>query len=265
MPNQPTPYAAVNVVLGDLLAGVRRILGEQFVGMYLYGSLSSGEFDPSHSDIDFVVVTASEVSDRQFRDLDAMHQRLAAHYPKWGPKLEGAYIPVHSIRRADPADTPHPFLNEGIFRFEQLGIDWIIQRYVIREYGVVLAGPPPSTLIDPVLPDHLRWAVWGALHGWWAAHLSEPLRLNERGYQAFAITTMCRALYTLETGDLCSKRAAIQWAQETIGDRWGDLIERAIEWQNGLDDPADGIEEAQEFIRYTIERSEQIMSAADES
>ena len=41
----PTPYADVNAILGLLLARVERILGDQFTGMYLYGSLSSGDFD----------------------------------------------------------------------------------------------------------------------------------------------------------------------------------------------------------------------------
>jgi hypothetical protein len=32
---------------------------------------------------------------------------------------------------------------------------WVIHRHMLREHGVVLAGPPPHTLIDPVQPDEL--------------------------------------------------------------------------------------------------------------
>ena len=38
---------------------------------------------------------------------------------------------------------------------------WPIHRHVLREHGVVLAGPPIQTLIDPVQPDELREAVRG--------------------------------------------------------------------------------------------------------
>ena len=41
----PTPYPEVNAILNVLLADVRAILGDQFVGFYLYGSLASGDFD----------------------------------------------------------------------------------------------------------------------------------------------------------------------------------------------------------------------------
>ena len=53
----PTPYPDVNEILDLLLARASAILGPQLVGMYLYGSLSSGDFDPASSDIDFVIVT----------------------------------------------------------------------------------------------------------------------------------------------------------------------------------------------------------------
>ena len=59
---RPTPYPDVNEVLNLLLTNVKGILRDQFVGMYLYGSLSSGDFNPETSDIDFLVVTTDFLS-----------------------------------------------------------------------------------------------------------------------------------------------------------------------------------------------------------
>ena len=53
---------AANALLRELYTRVRELLGEQFVGMYLDGSLTSGGFDQD-SDIDFVVVTRDEISE----------------------------------------------------------------------------------------------------------------------------------------------------------------------------------------------------------
>jgi predicted nucleotidyltransferase len=53
-----TPYSDVNAVLQELLTAVQPILGRQFIGLYLYGSLAASDFHPNRSDIDFVVVTA---------------------------------------------------------------------------------------------------------------------------------------------------------------------------------------------------------------
>ena len=59
----PTPYAEVNRVLLDLHGRVSAILGENLIGFYLYGSLAAGGFEPSRSDIDFVVITRGRLPD----------------------------------------------------------------------------------------------------------------------------------------------------------------------------------------------------------
>src|SRR5690242_3653132 len=47
----------VQPVLTLLRERIQAVLGDQLVGLYLYGSLSSGAFDPASSDVDFVAVT----------------------------------------------------------------------------------------------------------------------------------------------------------------------------------------------------------------
>src|SRR6185503_19278272 len=104
--NQPTPYAEVNAVLHALLAEVQDVLGDRFVGMYLYGSLAGGDFNPHTSDIDFLVVTADELPQKLIAALEAMHARIASSGSKWAAKLEGAYLPQHALRRHDPTHGP---------------------------------------------------------------------------------------------------------------------------------------------------------------
>ena len=145
----PTPYRDVNAVLDRLLADVQTVLADRFAGMYLYGSLSSGDFDPQRSDIDFLVTTTGELPEEIITALDAMHTRIMSSGLKWAKKLEGSYIPQDALRRYDPAGPPYPTLNEGRFYMAPHGSDWIIQRHIIREHGVTLAGPPPQAVIDP--------------------------------------------------------------------------------------------------------------------
>ena len=249
----PTPYPDVNVVLRALLSDVQAILGPHLVGVYLYGSLASGDFDPQRSDIDFVVVTAAELPDEMIAALKAMHARLAATGDKWATKLEGAYIPRRALRRYDPAGPPYPSTNEGQFYLARQGSDWVIQRHILREQGVVLAGPAPHTLIDPVRTDDVQRAVRAFLREWWAPMLDEPARLRGSEYRAYAVLTMCRALYTLENGAIVSKTGAARWAQATLGGQWVAPIERALAWPRAA--PADDLDETLAFIRYTLERA----------
>ncbi|HLF72721.1 MAG TPA: aminoglycoside adenylyltransferase domain-containing protein [Anaerolineales bacterium] len=240
-------------MLDLLLSNATKVLGNQLVGMYLYGSLSSGDFNPDSSDIDFLIVTTSTLSDKAIAELESMHHRIWRSGLKWASRLEGSYIPKRDIRRHNPRSAPCPTVNEGKFYLDKRGSDWIIQRHVIRENGVVLAGPDPKTLIDPVSPDDIRLAVRGVLHEWWLPMLEDPSWLKNHGsqYHAYAILTMCRALYALAHGTVVSKPAAAQWAQEELGERWSQVIERALAHQAGRQDP-DLYDDSLEFIRFTL-------------
>lgn len=231
---QPTIYPDVNPVLAILLSGARDVLGDHFVGMYLGGSLAGGDFDPETSDIDFLVVTTSTLPDALLPRLAAMHARIATSGLPGAGQIEGSYIPLAALRRHDPADANHPTLGfEGGFRLDGHGSEWIIQRHVLRERGVVLAGPEPSTLIDRVTPDDLRQAARGTLREWWAPQLDDPWRLHAPEYSAYAVLTMCRALFTLEHGAVASKPAAARWATATLGEPWAGVIEQARAWRPG--------------------------------
>jgi predicted nucleotidyltransferase len=249
----PTPYPEINKILNLLLTGLQKILGNQLVGMYLYGSLSSGDFNPETSDIDFLVVTTSTLSDKAIADLRSMHQHIWTSGLRWASKLEGSYIPKRDIRRHDPHSAPCPTVNEGKFYLDKRGSDWIIQRHVIREQGTVLAGPDPKTLIDPVSPEDIRGAVKGVMQEWWFPMLEDPSWLKNHGseYHAFAILTMCRALYALKHGTIVSKPVAARWAQEALGERWSRVIERSLAREAGSEDR--GLYgESLEFIRFTM-------------
>ncbi len=251
-----TPYDDVNIILNILLNGAKEILKEQLVGMYLYGSLSSGDFNPKSSDIDFVVVTESILPDETISALEALHNRIWASGLKWASKLEGSYIPKNLIRRHDPVGLPCPTVNESKFFVDQRGSDWIIQRHVIREYGLVLEGPDPKTLIDFVTPDDIRQAVLGVLREWWFPMLDDPswLRDHESGDHAFAVITMCRALHALKHGIIVSKPSAAKWAQEELGDEWGRTIEQALAAQSHNGKDHDLYYKALDLIRFTLNK-----------
>ena len=251
-------------MLHEVLSGVQTILGNHFTGMYLYGSLASGDFDPQRSDIDFVVVTAGELPGEMLPALEAMHARLAASGSKWAERLGGSYIPQQALRRYDPAQAQHPSIGvDWSFGEVHQGSDGVIQRYILREQGVMLAGPAPQTLIDPVQPNDLRRAVVATLHEWWSQQLDNPVWMNSREYQAYAVLTMCRALYTLQHGTIVSKPVAARWTQEALSERWAGVIERALTWRyaDGLED----LPETLEFIRYTLEYSQQFKVTAQET
>lgn len=226
------------------------VLNEQFLGMYLYGSLATGDFNLKSSDIDFLVVTESTLPDNTISKLENMHKQIWASGLKWAAKLEGAYVPKGLIRRHDSNGHPCPTINEGRFYVDGQGSDWIIQRHVIREYGVRLEGPDPKLIIDSVSPEEIRQAVLGVLKEWWFSMPENPAWLSEHGgeYHAFAVITMCRALHAIQHGTIVSKPVAANWAKGEFPS-WQPLIEKALASQHGGSDKF--LSETLEFIRFT--------------
>ncbi len=291
-PKHPTPYPEVNALLQEVLVGAQQILGSHFIGMYLEGSLVGDDFDQD-SDIDFVVVTDEDVSPDLFAALQVMHQRIAMMDSWYAVQLEGSYISQPALRRHDPAHARHPNIERGPGERLKMAYHdsaWLVHRWILRERGVTLAGPAPQILIDPIAPRDLQRAMVEPVQRWAAPMLDSPAQLHTRGYQAYVVLTLCRMLYTLHTGRVATKPAAARWALATLDARWRPLIERAWEGRHNPDAeqaavgarwrplveraweaPHDvevlpgEVSETLAFIRYTIERSQQLEVPADDT
>jgi hypothetical protein len=244
--------AGVQAVLRELRENAQAMLGKEFIGLYLYGSLASGDFEARRSDIDFVVITRAQLPEETIQALARLHARMLGSGSKWAAKLEGCYLPRQFLRRHNPDDPAFPTINEGHFYMGKLGSDWILQRHILREHETIIAGPSLRAWIDPISPDELRQAIGTSLAEWWLPHLTNPTRLQSSEYQAYTIVTMCRALYTLEHGTIQSKPKSARWAQQALGEAWAEPIEQAQAWQPGVE--LDAQLQAQALIRYTCEQ-----------
>jgi predicted nucleotidyltransferase len=245
----------VTEVVRELVEGVQRVLGKHFVGAYVTGSLTTGEFDEA-SDIDVVIVTEGELPDDKFDELETLHADLGRQESRWATKLEVSYFPRAAIRRYDPMHSLHPRLDRG--KGERLKMmhhdsDWVAQRQQLREHGMTLVGPDPKNLIDPVSAADLREAMRPLLTDWLRSLLDERVPFAGRGHQSYVVLTMCRILYTMEHGEVVSKRAAAKWAEENIHDRWRSLIERAWEGRQNPGAPMEDASETLTFIRQMVE------------
>lgn len=248
-PDTVTP--AVGALLGALAERSAAVLGDELVGVYAAGSLTSASFDPEASDIDFVVVTAAEVEDGPLDRLRAEHAALRSSGLALVELLEGSYLSADFLRRHGGESDLLPRLEiDGTLERRSHGPEWILERRALRDKGFVVTGPEPRSLIDPVSSDETRFAVRHLLLDFWQRQDTESTWLEPRKYQAFARLTMCRARNTLATGELLSKPDAAAWAQSRLDERWQPLITEALEWRT-----ASGcapLDETIGFIRDTV-------------
>jgi Aminoglycoside adenylyltransferase, C-terminal domain/Nucleotidyltransferase domain len=222
-----TPFDDLNQVLDELVAGARDVLGEGFCGAYLQGSFAVGDAD-AYSDVDFLVVTEHDVTPEQQAELQALHQRLYALPTPWAQHLEGSYIPRDVLRRLDPDRRPLFYIDNGGTEFEFDSHDnTLVVRWSLRERGVVLAGPDPRELVDPITADELRAEVRWAV-GLWQAWF-ESMESIDRRALAVAVLSHARILHTVAVGEVTSKRAAGEWALQALDREWSPLIRWALD------------------------------------
>jgi len=257
----PTPYPELNAVLAHFLRELERVLAENFVGAYLQGSFAVGDFDV-HSDVDFVVVTMGEPDD----DLPAL-QRLHANIfdlpSEWAKHLEGSYFPAETLRRADTTGSPLWYLDHGsrsLIRSNHCNT--LVVRSVLREHGVVVAGPSPGELVRPVSTEALRREIRATMVSWGRQVLDDPAPYRNKFYQGYLILNYARMLHDLREGRPGSKLAGAEWAKAALGGEWHDLIDRA--WSTrpnpavSVRTPPDSkdFERTLSFVKLCIEQAE---------
>ena len=257
----PTPYPELNSVLDELVASIRAALGETFVGAYLQGSFAVGDFD-RHSDVDFVVVTARDLTDDQVRALQEVHPRIFSLPSEWAQHLEGSYFPAGTLRDRDLVGQPVWYLDHGRQSLVRSNhCNTLVVRSVLREHGVTLAGESPGTLVKPVPADALRTEILATIRDWGHQILEDPEQYRNRFYQGFIILNYCRMMHDLVNGRPGSKVAGAEWAKTTLDPAWSALIDRA--WASrpnpavAVREPADptDFESTLQFVKYVIGES----------
>lgn len=258
----PTPYPELNTVLDELVEGIQATLGDTFLGFYLQGSFAVGDSD-SDSDVDFIVALESELSEAQVGVLQVLHDRIYGLECVWAQHLEGSYFPKEVLRDYAQRDKPLWYLDHGSRHLiESTHCNMIVVRWVVREYGITLAGTPPVTLIDPIPASALREEILEVMRDWGGEIAENSECINSRFYQAFAVLNYCRMLHDLHRGYPGSKRAGAEWVKAMLALEYAGLIDRA--WAGRFDpalssrQPADPIDLARtvEFVRYMLEQGE---------
>ncbi|MFL5627372.1 MAG: aminoglycoside adenylyltransferase domain-containing protein [Ktedonobacteraceae bacterium] len=224
-----TPYADINELLDLFLARIQSILGKKLIGLYVFGSLVTGDFDYASSDIDLIAAISADLDEKEFESIKTMHDDIALNNKQWDDRIEVGYLSVENLKKAKLHGKIALISPGEPFHVKETETDWIINRYVVREKGRALFGPAPQTLIDPISQADLMQAMQELIKEWrvWINH-TELIHL--RKYQAFMILTMCRMLYTCKNGDFVSKKQAALWAQHELP-AWSALIQRALVWR----------------------------------
>jgi hypothetical protein len=242
---------AVAPVLDAVREEILSTVGPSLVGLYLFGSVVSGDFDAGVSDIDFIAVLAEVPNERLAARLRRMHEDLAQARPDWDDRIEVIYISKEGLANCRTDTTTIGVISPGEpFHLVRAGRDWVLNWYPAREDGVRLIGPPIDTLIPPIpTAEYIE-----ELRRYLADFINRIDEDATPGWQAYAILSICRGLHTIRFGQRLSKRQAASWAQLEFP-RWADLIRGAVGWRDRQRDPdsQDGRATVQETRAFVTE------------
>lgn len=251
-----TPYQEINNILLNFSTELYNALGENLVGLYMFGSLTYGDFALDSSDIDLVVIIRIAVDYHELERIKTLHKQIAEYNKKWSNRLECSYVPIKMLINTLPPLEPRPYYGEGIF-YEKAnyGNEWIINNYLLFKHGITLIGTNFKELISPIDILEVQKACIQDLFQEWEPKINEFKWLDNDHYQSYIVMNLCRILYTVLQGDTASKITSATWVMNEFGSKWHNLIKNAENWKYG--EKMSFQQETILFIKFVVEQVKQ--------
>ncbi len=233
------PYPELREVLNAFVDEISAELRENLVGIYLVGSIASGDFDLD-SDVDFLVVTNTELTEENMKPLQEIQIKIhdIDCYP--AKHLEGSYISFTDLNDwATVGQKKLYYFDNGSTTYEQSTHDnqWHV-RWILRERGITLVGQKPETILKSIplneMFNEIKTAMLEVMK-LFQDEIDHPLSFwNSRFGQSFTVLTYCRMLHTLHTGTVQSKKAGVKWAKQFVEPKWVNIIDQAWNEREGV-------------------------------
>lgn len=223
---------SVRTQVDHFLTTLRTLLGPNLVGLYLHGSLAMGAPNPSPKDIDLLAVTRHGLD-------EAVKEQLVNLLLTASGRPQD--LEFHSLRAADLEAWRHPLpfdfhysegwrerflagewrtLNDGAGH----DVDLAAHLTILRERGIALYGPPVESVL-PAVPrsDYL------------AAILDDFASARDGIYAdpVYGVLNLCRVLWYLREGMICSKLEAGLWAESALPEEYRCLAPLAVDGYRG--------------------------------
>lgn len=204
--------------IGDILEPCRP-------SVYLYGSVTLGDFRPGWSDIDILVLTRGTISQELAHGLVNLRQTMQAEEPDnpYCRCFEGGMLTLTGFLTGQP-DTVVYWGTSGQRIATRYAFDSFCMSQLL-DSGVLLRGPELRDRLAHPGYNHLRADVQRHYET-----IRRFVRKTDRDFYAYGwLLDISRCLYTLRTGKILSKTGAGEWALEEKLCPCTEALARALE------------------------------------
>ena len=247
----PSQYPRVRSLIEELLSRIQASLADRLRGLYLFGSLVTGDFDVEASDVDLLAIVESDIDDTTLIALKEMHDEVIRLYPEWEDRIEVAYVSVNAMKtfKIHPSRIARISPGEPL-HYRDMDIQWLMDWYQVRQQGITVFGPPPQQYIPYLSTEEFIQSLQNHLP-WWKTAARDARTV---GHQSYIILSLCRSLYAIQHHQQISKLAAGEWASREFPE-WSQLIRDALRWR-GSSEKADSLStqaSAIGFVEFAME------------
>lgn len=217
----------INEILDVIVSNYHEILNTNLVGIYLHGSLAMKCFNPDSSDIDFLVVVKKDISFKVKKKLIDVLLKLS----KDGPR-KGFEMSIILEKDAEKFRYPIPFIlhysdyhkekyisNPQYICGNSTDPDLAAHIVITIERGRCLFGKPIKKVFQSVPKKYYIESIISDIQGAKEEIINNPIYLT---------LNLCRVLYYLREGAICSKKEGGEWAVENLTYQHIDIIKLAL-------------------------------------
>lgn len=171
-------------------------------GLYVGGSLATGDYRLGVSDIDGVAILESPPRPAIRAELTAIHQRLAQEFEE-AVALHCAYVSTAQV-----TDVTHAHWTWAFDELFRRPVSRIARAELLAD-PIIVFGPSPASWLPPVSRTELREGARAELAGYWSRALRKRAIWYQDVYVDLGLTVWARADATITEGVLITKSEAI--------------------------------------------------------
>jgi predicted nucleotidyltransferase len=219
----------VREALSETLSRVHSILEDNLIGIYIYGSLAMGCFNPESSDIDIILVVKKSLSKEQRKKTIEYLKRVCSK----SKRIELSVLCEDVIRHPR-----YPIMMDLHFEywgdiFENEKDNEILSNlYTTKKRGFCVWGMSISDVFSEIPAQyHLRSVMEDILHT--RKHLHESPERAGYDPAVYWILGSCRILAFIREKKVLSKLEGGQWGLANLPKKYHDLVKQALSYYQG--------------------------------
>ncbi|MDP2860969.1 MAG: DUF4111 domain-containing protein [bacterium] len=217
---------AIKILLDDIADKIEKLLGDNFVGLYVHGSIAMNCFNPLISDIDFLIVIREKIGVREKRNLAQILLDAKCDAKK------GVETSVVLLKYTKNPVFPTPFefhfskgweekyrRNEVDYSKESFDPDLGAHFTVTKKRGFVWRGLPISKVFSDVPKEFYKKSL---------LYDFNDLDKNIFANPVYGILNACRTVAYLKDEIVLSKKEGGEWALENLDIQYCPIVRQAL-------------------------------------